>query len=193
MEQQQVQTARKFAKACCHAQSRLVCIAYGITGSREDAQDVVQQAITIAIEKNQSFESEYKFLGWLAGIVRNCALNHRRKSVRRKTQATDPVQLSAVEGGMKGASPIDQNTGEILAMQQSFDDKVQSALEQISPKARSCLLLRTLEGMSYREISELMDIPEGTAMNMVHRSKKKLRVMLSENQSGGQPALGNEQ
>lgn len=64
-------------------------------------------------------------------------------------------------------------------MQQSFDDSVQAALQQIAPKPRSCLLLRTVEGMSYREISELMEIPEGTAMNMVHRTKKKLRSILS--------------
>lgn len=151
----------------------------GITGNREDAEDVVQQAITIAIEKNQSFETEFKFLGWLSGIVRNCALNQRRKLIRRKTRATDPIHLSAVESGSSGGSPIDHGTGEVLAMQQAFDDKVHAALREISPKARSCLLLRTIEGLSYREISTLMDVPEGTAMNMVHRSKKKLREILS--------------
>lgn len=145
---------------------------------------MVQQAITIAIEKNQLFESEYKFLGWLSGIVRNCALNHRRKVIRRKTRATDPVQMTTVEVESVGASPIDQGTGEVLAMQQSFDDQVHSALDQISPQARSCLLLRTIEGMSYKEISKILDIPEGTAMNMVHRSKKKMReILASEGES----------
>lgn len=179
MQQQKLQSARKFANDCSNAQSRLLCIAFGITGNREDAEDVVQQAITIAIEKNQSFDSEFKFLGWLSGIVRNCALNHRRKIIRRRTRATDPVHLTAVEGESNTESPIDHGTGEVLAMQRAFDDKVHAALEEISPKARSCLLLRTIEGMSYREISKLMDVPEGTAMNMVHRSKKKLREILT--------------
>lgn len=179
LQQQKLQSARKFANDCSNAQSRLFCIAYGITGNREDAEDVVQQAITISIEKNQCFESEYKFVGWLSGIVRNCALNHRRKVIRRKTQATDPIQMSTVEVKPDGDSPIDHGTGEVLAMQQSFDDRVHAALEQISPQARSCLLLRTIEGMSYKDISKLMDIPEGTAMNMVHRSKKKLRELLT--------------
>jgi len=179
LQQQKLQSARKFANDCGNAQSRLHCIAFGITGNREDAEDAVQQAITIAIEKNQSFETEFKFLGWLSGIVRNCALNHRRKIIRRRTRATDPVLLTAVEGESGGASPIDHGTGEVLAMQRAFDDTVHAALEEISPKARSCLLLRTIEGMSYREISTLMDVPEGTAMNMVHRSKKKLREILA--------------
>ena len=179
LQQQKLQSARKFANDCSNAQSRLFCIAFGITGNREDAEDVVQQAITIAIEKNQSFETEFKFLGWLSGIVRNCALNHRRKSIRRRTRATDPVHLTAVEGESDRGSPIDRGTGEVLAMQQSFDDDVHAALGEISPKARSCLLLRTIEGMSYQDISNLMDVPEGTAMNMVHRSKKKLREILT--------------
>lgn len=179
LQQQKLQSARKFANDCSNAQSRLFYIAYGIVGNREDAEDVVQQAITIAIEKNQSFDSEYGFVGWLSGIVRNCALNHRRKLIRRRTHATDPVQLVDVEVDSIGNSPIDHSTGEVLAMQQSFDDKVHLALEQISPQARSCLLLRTIEGLSYKDISALMDIPEGTAMNMVHRSKKKLREILA--------------
>jgi RNA polymerase sigma-70 factor (ECF subfamily) len=179
LQQQKLQSARKFANDCIAAQSRLFCIAFGITGNRDDAEDMVQQAITIAIEKNQSFESEFKFIGWLSGIVRNCALNHRRKSIRRRTRATDPLHLTSVEGESTGESPIDQGTGEVLAMQRAFGDKVHAALEEISPKARSCLLLRTIEGLSYREISELMDVPEGTAMNMVHRSKKRLREILT--------------
>ena len=179
LQQQKLKSARKFANDCSNAQSRLHCIAFGITGNREDAEDVVQQAIAIAIEKNQSFESEFKFLGWLSGIVRNCALNHRRKIIRRRTRATDPVHLTAVKDESSGGSPIDHRTGNVLAMQRAFDDKVHTALEEISPKARSCLLLRTIEGMSYREISTLMDVPEGTAMNMVHRSKKRLREILT--------------
>lgn len=151
----------------------------GIVRNREDADDIVQQAVMIAIEKNQSFESNSHFVGWLAGIVRNCALNHRRKVVRRKTQATAPSAMGFVESKSDSVAPVDRETGQLLPMQQSFDDRVQMALEQISSKARSCLLLRSVEGLSYKEISQLMDIPEGTAMNLVHRSKKTLRGILA--------------
>lgn len=189
---QRLDTARKFAAQCIGAQSRLACIAMGIVGNRDDADDIVQQAITIAIEKNETFESDSHFVGWLAGIVRNCALNHRRKLTRRKTQPTDPVNLSSVETKSEDLSPIDRATGSLLPMQGSFDDQVQLALEQISPKARSCLLLRTVEGLSYKEISELMDMPEGTAMNLVHRSKKTLRNLLTnESASAGQGKTNN--
>ena len=176
-------TARELAACCSGASPRLAMIAAGITGSKSDAEDIVQQAIIIAIEKDKEFESESHFVGWLAGIVRNCALNYRRKKVRRSTYATDPSIMVSVETAADQASPIDQTTGQLNPLQNSFDDRVRTALQEIPDKARSCLLLRTVEGLSYKEISELMDIPEGTAMNLVHRSKKKLRQLLASDNS----------
>jgi len=172
-----INSARDYAQRCRNASTRLACIAAGIIGDRREAEDIVQQAILIAIEKNNEFESEGHFVGWLAGIVRNCALNHRRKSARRKTQPTDPSEMVVKNVGTV-ASPVNPATGMLKPLQDSFDDRVKNALQQISPKARSCLLLRTVEGLDYKEISLLMDMPEGTAMNLVHRSKKKLRAIL---------------
>ena len=180
------ETARQFAARCSDASPRLAMIAAGITGNRSDAEDIVQQAIAIAIEKATIFDSESLFVGWLVGVVRNCARNHRRKFVRRNTQSTDPMDMTSVEAVIDQESPVDASTGEISPLQRSFDDRVQAALQKIAPNARSCLLLRTVEELSYKEISELMDIPEGTAMNLVHRSKKKLRELLSaEKEIGG--------
>ncbi len=184
-------TARIFAERCRNASTRLACVAAGIIGDRRDAEDIVQQAIMIAIEKNNQFESESHFLGWLAGIVRNCALNHRRKSARRKTQPTDPAEMVIMTEGAV-ASPINPATGKLAPLQGSFDDRVKSALQQLSPKARSCLLLRTVEGLDYKEISLLMDMPEGTAMNLVHRSKKKLRAILQASDENGINVPSNE-
>ena len=69
-------TARNFAQRCRDASTRLACVAAGIIGNRRDAEDIVQQAILIAIEKDNEFESESHFVGWLAGIVRNLSLIH---------------------------------------------------------------------------------------------------------------------
>ena len=96
------------------------------------------------------------------------------------------TSVSAVD---ETASPIDSKTGQLKPMQNSFDDRVKSALLEVAPNARSCLLLRTVEGLSYKEISKLMSIPEGTAMNLVHRSKKKLREILSNYQASGKTRL----
>ena len=179
MSQGDEQSARRFAATCASVAPRLACLATGITGHRDSAEDIVQQAISIAIEKDQRFKTENEFVSWLAGIVKHCALNHRRKRIRRKTQSTDPTTLVSVTEKKTMEVPIDQQTGQLLPMQTSFDDRLQHALQSLSDSARSCLLLRTVQQLSYKEISELLDVSESAAMNMVHRSKKALRTFLS--------------
>jgi len=174
-----METVRYFAASSFSATSWLTTIAASISGERSEAEDIVQHAYSIALQKDNLFESKEQFIGWLAGIVRNCALNYRRKKYRRNTYATDPNDITVATPDQK-EQPVDRLTGELEPDQNSFDDQVQVALMSITPNARCCLLLRTVEGLSYKDISRLMDIPEGTAMNLVHRSKKKLRELLSK-------------
>lgn len=161
----------------------LKCIAAGVVGNMSDAEDIVQQAYAIAIEKNQSFESRYKFLGWLGGIVRHCALNERRKRQRRKTSAVDPSKIQKFVGDVtrvESATIVDGKN--VASLQSEFDDEVLKALESISVDARTCMLLRIVENLSYKEISILMQIPEGTAMSLVHRARASLRVSLANHE-----------
>ena len=67
----------------------------------------------------------------------------------------------------------------IRADQSEFDDRLLRALSMLEETARTCLLLRTLSDMPYREISQILEIPEGTAMSHVHRSRQVLRAALS--------------
>lgn len=90
----------------------------------------------------------------------------------------DPTNLARVETDELRNHPIHHESGDLLPLQSSFDDKLIKALQRLSPESRSCLLLRTIENLSYKEISILMQIPEGTAMSIVHRSKKTLRELL---------------
>lgn len=163
----------------CEYFSSLALIAAGILGRTEHADDIVQQAITIAIEKNETFASRDDFVAWLVGVVKHCALNHRRKVMRRKTSPADPTKLQSIETAGQVDSPVDCQSGELRALQKSFDDQVTHALMALSTDARCCLLLRTVNGLSYREISTMLGIPPGTAMNHVHRGKARLRQMLS--------------
>jgi RNA polymerase sigma-70 factor (ECF subfamily) len=69
--------------------------------------------------------------------------------------------------------------------QKLFDDRLMSALKSIEDIARACLLLRTIEGLDYTEISQLLDIPKGTAMSHVYRTRRALRKMLSDEPAPG--------
>jgi RNA polymerase sigma-70 factor, ECF subfamily len=172
----------RFAAQYREAYQRLTLVAAGVTGERESAEDIVQEAALIALGKIDQFEPGTNFSAWLAEIVRRCALNHRRKVNSRRTFPADPAalgQMNHVVASPHQASPIAAESGAMLADQGAFDDDLAQALRQLGEDARSCLLLRVVEKLSYAEIAALLKIPEGTAMSHVHRSRALLRKMLS--------------
>ncbi|WP_168205405.1 RNA polymerase sigma factor [Bythopirellula goksoeyrii] len=160
---------------------QFTAVAAGVLGRQDGAEDVVQLAASIALSKNTQFESEASFLAWMYSAVRKCALNERRKFTRRRTYATDPVNLQLVdnEPDVSGAKSVDPGSGELSADQTCFEDHLLAALQELSGEARCCLLLRTVHELSYAEIAEIIEIPQGTAMSHVHRSRQLLRKQLT--------------
>jgi RNA polymerase sigma-70 factor (ECF subfamily) len=170
-----------FAAHYRQAYPRLIIVAASVTGERHAAEDIVQQAAVIALEKFRQFPPGSNFAAWMAEIVRRCALNHRRKTQQRRTYAADPAVLGQMNQAAAADEPwpIVRGSGQLVADQASFDDALAGALTTLSEEARACLLLRIVEKLSYAEIAALLNIPEGTAMSHVHRSKAALRVRLS--------------
>lgn len=160
---------------------QLTAVAAGVLGRQEGAEDVVQLAASIALSKKTQFESEASFLAWMYTAVRHCALNERRKFTRRRTFATDPsnLQLTDSEADASATKSVDLSSGELLEDQTCFEDYLLSALQDLSGEARCCLLLRTVHELSYAEIAEILEIPQGTAMSHVHRSRQILRKRLT--------------
>ena len=170
-----------FAAHYLQAYPRLHLVASGIIGDRTHAHDIVQEAAVVALQKSTKFIAGSSYVAWLSAIVRRCALNYVRKVRGRCTTAVDPELLAQTAVGepcQPRSWPIHGETGELVASQTEFDDKTMEALSSISGEARCCLLLRTVQNLSYAEISQLMQIPEGTAMSHVHRSKRQLRSIL---------------
>ncbi|MCC6493741.1 MAG: RNA polymerase sigma factor [Pirellulales bacterium] len=182
---------RSFAAHYRAAYSRLALVAAGMIGDRTAAEDVVQDAAIIAFQRAAQFTPGTNFAAWMAEIVRRCALNYRRKAKHRKTYPADPALLSQVEhqgAGGESWRSIASLSGDMLEDQGQFDDELIRALKQLSPEARCCLLLRTVERLSYAEIAALMHMPEGTAMSHVHRSRTALRRALSREPAAHLPA-----
>lgn len=176
---QPLRRPRDFADTYIEIVPRLAMIAVAVTGSHTDAEDIVQHAFSIALQKDQAFETEMQFTAWITVVVRNCALNHCRKFTRRRTFAADPSTMTPAASPTVNQA-IDHHTGELVPLQFEFDDQLISALNSMSVKARCCLLLRIVQELSYKEISGLMAISQGAAMSLVHRSKKQLREKLTE-------------
>lgn len=157
-------------------------IAAAVTGDRTDADDIVQEASIVALRRRADFTEGTNFAAWMSQIVRLIALNHAKKSSRRTTVVTDPTTIDQTEtaadvGATRALDSIGAD-GRIAEHQTDFDDEVLSALREISDVPRACLLLRVVHQLSYDEISDALQIPEGTAMSHVHRAKQALRHKL---------------
>jgi RNA polymerase sigma-70 factor (ECF subfamily) len=174
----------------------LWCVAAAVTGDRGQADDILQESAMVALNKLEQFDPATNFIAWMSQIVRFVALNHARKKSRSPASSLDP---HAMELTMSSAKPVRQIAlgakGELHESDElsaSFDDRLLGALRSLEETARACLLLRTLMDMSYREISLALDIPEGTAMSHVHRSRTWLRQRLTDpslSESSSQPAI----
>jgi RNA polymerase sigma-70 factor (ECF subfamily) len=154
-------------------------VAAGVLGRSAGAEDVVQEAALLALGKIDQFEPGTHFAAWMAQMVRYVALNQVRRQARGRAQSLDDANPGAAAD--RGPDELELrlgSRGELPAGQHSFDDRLMRALDGLSEVARGCLLLRTLGGMEYEEIGRVFDIPQGTAMSHVHRSRMRLRERL---------------
>ena len=153
-------------------------IAVGIVGDPATADDVVQEAALLGLEKQDQFKPGTNFRAWMAQIVRFVAANQARKLRRVRTSNLE-TEAETVEQPRGTIDLRLGDHGELPVDQPFLDDEIIKALNSVSDVARACLLLRTLEDMEYTEIAKLLGIPEGTAMSHVHRTRQYLREHLA--------------
>jgi RNA polymerase sigma-70 factor (ECF subfamily) len=156
---------------------RLWVIAFAITHDRSAAEDVVQEAAVVGLEKRDELRDGTSFVAWMSQIVRFVALNRTRKD--KRARPVEPEKLEAVRARSGAKHAALTKSGNVAAFQEHFDDDVVKGLRDLAPIARACLLLRTVEELEYAEIARLLDVPEGTAMSHVHRARAQMRAALA--------------
>ncbi len=172
----------EFAAQLNEAFPRLWLMAAAIVGDRTQAEDIVQEAVLIAYQKLADFSPGTNLTAWLAQIVRYLAANYVRKISNRGTNSADPQILDKTVGSHKSThetASILGSRGQLDSDQPAFDDDTVRALNLLGEEARCCVLLRVVQQLSYDEISQLLQIPAGTAMSHVHRGKKTMREFLT--------------
>ncbi len=176
---QQKLTPEQFAELFVAEHARLWGLAAALVGDRSEAEDLVQEAAMVAIKKLDQFTPETNFLAWVARIVRMHAANYRRKRAGRRTSAADPTdidQSQAAPAAYQAEPSVSASAaGDTRGIQEGFDDALLEHLKSLDETPRACLLLRVVHELAYDEIAEMLEIPSGTAMSHVHRSKKRLR------------------
>lgn len=177
--------ADEFAVHFQRAARVLWLIAVGVVHDTALAEDVVQEAAIIAFRKFDQFKPGTNFTAWMAQTVRYVALNESRREQRRTAVSLDQTEGDGFKNAGHPRSPLHESSLAIesnmreRADMNDLDESLKTALAEVNPIARACLLLRTVDGLEYSQISSLLSIPEGTAMSHVHRTRKFLRERLA--------------
>jgi len=154
-------------------QDRLYPTLLRLTGSAEDAQDLLQDAFLRAFEKLDRFHGESSFYTWVYRIAVNLALSGRRR--RRPT-----IRLG--EDGLSGAAePADdpsQTDPSLPAERAERDRLIQDALNALARDHRAVVVLKEYDGLRYEEIAAVLGVPVGTVRSRLHRARCELRERL---------------
>ncbi len=149
-------------------------LAYRLTGNRENADDVVQEAFLRAYRSLHRFDARSRFGTWLHRIAVNCAMDHLRR-VQREANRRDPAVDEAMLERQASHEPGPQR----LAESEQIERQVERALEALSPIERSAFVLRHFEQLSIAEIGRRLGSRTSATKHAVFRAVRKLRRELS--------------
>ncbi len=165
---------RAFDELVRKYQDRLVHSLEHSLGSREDALDIAQQAFVLAWKKLASFRREAGFYSWLYRIARNAAVSH----IRRPTLKSGSLDHLHDSVGFEPADTSDQTAPEHSIVQSEQIEMVRAALLEIAEEFRQPLVLKEIDGFSYEEIAQIMEIPLGTVRSRIFRGRQELIARL---------------
>ena len=149
---------------------RLYRVAYSWCHDPDLSCDLVQECMQKAINKSQQLNKEQALDGWLFTILTNCWRDYCRK--QKDTVSFDEQQIiDAVDG--------EQDNERMMVVNQ-----IHSAIAKLSKDQREVLSLVDLEGMTYSEVSKVLDIPMGTVMSRLCRARNQLKELLEVSDNG---------
>jgi RNA polymerase sigma-70 factor (ECF subfamily) len=170
----------RFAELAMEHTSSLYSAALRMTRNPSDAEDLVQETYLKAYRGFGGFQEGTNLRAWLFRILTNTYIN----SYRAKQRRPDETDLDEIEdlylyrrlGGLEAARASRSAEAELLDL--FSEAEVKAAVEELPENFRMAVLLADVEGFSYKEIAEILDIPIGTVMSRLHRGRKALEKLL---------------
>ena len=154
-------------------------VALSLTRNRADAEDLVQESLLRAYKAIHTFDGRYP-RAWLLTILRNTERNRHRR--RRPELLSDP-NIAEERGPATESDEIERR-----AEDSEFDSAVTAALEQLPENFRRVVELVDVDGLTYQEAADVLDVPLGTVMSRLHRARRRIRDVLVPQGFGPGPA-----
>jgi len=175
-----------FAEIAMPYMSALYAAAMRMTRNPTDAEDLVQETYLRAYRGFGGFEEGTNVKAWLYRILTNTFINSYRAKQRRPEQTeldeVEDMYLYRRLGGLEAA--LASRSAEDELLERFPDTEVKAAVEDLPEQFRIAVLLADVEGFSYKEIAEILDVPIGTVMSRLHRGRKGLEKRLYEFAAG---------
>jgi len=164
--------SRAFELIVLRFQKRIYYSVLQIVTRHADADDVIQETFIKAYTNLASYDMNYPFYPWLYRIAINTALNHQKRTSRRRAMSLDDLENSSRHDlGVEPQQVCDMVGAELVL-------QLKEALNRIPCEQRAVFMLRVNDGLSYQEISDTLEISIGTVMSRLSRAREKLRGML---------------
>ena len=156
---------------------RLYGVLYNLTSNREDATDLAQESFILAFRKIHTFKGKSAFYTWLYRIAVNTALAHLKKTRRRRFFSFEQIREEATEEEVVAelSQPANQDRQALLG---ELQEKLNEALQSLSLKHRTVVVLFEIEGLSHQEIAEITRSSVGTVRSRLHYAKQQLQSSL---------------
>jgi RNA polymerase sigma-70 factor, ECF subfamily len=150
-----------------------------MTRNPADAEDLVQETMLRAYRSFDRFEPGTNLKAWLFRIMTNAYINTYRKRQREPRKVSqDDIEDFDLYQELKNHDPAFSATPETIVLDNLLDSDIIQAIDDLPDQFRMAVLLSDLEGFSYAEMAEIMDVPMGTVMSRLHRGRKALQKRL---------------
>ncbi|MGI9486886.1 MAG: RNA polymerase sigma factor [Geminicoccaceae bacterium] len=147
-----------------------------MTNDRSVAEDIVQEACLKAYANFGRYSPDTNFKAWLFRILANLCIDHLR---RNATISMVPIDTAPLENEGVASSDRRTDSPEVQAMRRDTQQALIDALSTLDPEPRAVVVLILIEGMSYDEAAESLDLPLNTIRSKLHRARKRLQERLS--------------
>jgi RNA polymerase sigma-70 factor, ECF subfamily len=152
---------------------KIYVVIVGLLRNREDALEVAQETFFRAYRKIKSFQGGSSFYTWLYRIAVNMAIDSQRRQKRNPLDFRETMDGLFEEQNEVAKDPFSD------VHDRELREKLVSAINDLTPEHKAVIILRTVEGLSYKDIGEILGCSEGTVMSRLHYARKKLQEKLS--------------
>lgn len=162
---------KAFELLVIHYQDKLLRVAMRLLRERGEAEDAVQEALIHAWRSLPKLADPERFGSWLYKLTTNSCMDTLRKKSRMKQESSSVEDLASTEIPESEAAVSDPA---LLAEAHSTQDELRRVVSELAPELRTCWVLKELEGKSYGEIAEILDITPTVVRGRLSRARKSI-------------------